>query len=81
MNEYTELLEKLIRCKAVSGEIQNVNRAVGVMRDFLESKGIACVTETLDGREILYASAMPGKVQDIMLNAHLDVVPAPDSMF
>jgi len=81
MNEYTELLEKLIRCKAVSGEIQNVNRAVGVMRDFLESKGIACVTETLDGREILYASAMPGKVQDIMLNAHLDVVPASDSMF
>ena len=81
MNEYLNLLENLIRCKAVSENIENVNRAIGTMRSFLESKGVFCKTEVLDGREILYASAMPGKEQDILLNSHLDVVPAPDSMF
>ena len=81
MNEYLNLLENLIRCKAVSENIENVNRAIGTMRSFLESKGVFCKTEILDGREILYASAMPGKEQDILLNSHLDVVPAPDSMF
>ena len=81
MNEYLNLLENLIRCKAVSENIENVNRAIGTMRSFLESKGVFCKTEVLDGREILYASAMPGKEQDFLLNAHLDVVPAPDPMF
>ena len=81
MDEYLSLLENLIRCKAVSENIANVNRAVGTMRSFLESKGVFCKTEILDGREILYASAMPGKEQDFLLNAHLDVVPAPDPMF
>lgn len=81
MNEYLNLLENLIRCRAVSENVPNVNRAVDIMRTFLESKGVLCETENLNGRKILYASALPGRKQDILLNAHLDVVPAPESMF
>ncbi len=76
-----DLLKKLIRCKAVSGNIAAVNSAVDCMHDFLKDHGLHCTVEELDGRKILYASTMPGKVQDILFNAHLDVVPAPDSMF
>lgn len=76
-----ELLKDLIRCKAVSKDIPAVNRAVDRMHSFLSEHGLHCTVEELDGRRILYASTTPGKVQDILLNAHLDVVPAPDSMF
>ncbi len=81
MNDSLELLKELIRCKPVSDRIDCVNRAESVMRNYLESKGLYCVTEQIDGRSVLYASTLPGKVQDILLNAHLDVVPAPDEMF
>ncbi len=76
-----ELLEKLVRCKAVSGNVNAVNGAVDCMHDFLRKHGLHCSVEELNGRKILYASTMSGKVQDVLLNAHLDVVPAPDSMF
>ncbi len=76
-----DLLTRLVRIPSVTEDVPNVNRAVGEMRRFLEERGVLCVTETLDGREILYASTKPGKVQDWLLNAHLDVVPAPKEFF
>ena len=81
MNIPLDLLKKLIRCKPVSDRIDQVNAAESVMRNYLESKGLYCVTEQIDGRSVLYASTLPGKVQDFLLNAHLDVVPAPEEMF
>ena len=81
MSDSLELLKKLIRCKPVSERADLVNRAESVMRNYLESKGLYCVTEQIDGRSVLYASTLPGKVQDFLLNAHLDVVPAPEEMF
>lgn len=76
-----ELLKDLIRCKAVSKDLPAVNRAVDRMHRFLSEHGLHCTVEELDGRRILYASTVPGKTPDVLLNAHLDVVPAPDSMF
>lgn len=76
-----DLLKDLIRCKAVTENVEAVNRAVDRMHEFLKGKGLYCTVETLNGRKILYAATVPGKTPDVLLNAHLDVVPAPDSMF
>ena len=82
MTEYTHLLENLIRCRAVSADIPAVNRATEVMRQFLSSHGLFCTVETDDkGRNILYAAPREGKTPEYLLNAHLDVVPAEESMF
>ena len=78
----TKLLEDLIAIPSVSRDIPQVNRAQRHMRDWLESKGVACTVETLpDGHEMLYASTKPGKEQDFILAAHLDVVPAEAAQF
>ncbi len=71
-----ELLLTLIKTRPVTSDVPAVNRAVGILRSFLEGEGVPCVTELWQGREILYASTRPGKVQDYLLNAHVDVVPA-----
>ncbi len=76
-----EFLEKLIRIPSVSADVAEVNRAEEAMREYLEARGVACVMEECEGRKILYASTQPGKVQDYILNAHLDVVPAEPWMF
>lgn len=78
MSEYKELLYRLIECRPVTADVSAVNKAENVMRDFLESRGLYCTMEVIDGRQTLYASTRPGKVQDVLLNAHLDVVPAND---
>lgn len=74
--EYLELLKELIRERPVSSDVAAVNRVVARVRSFLDDRGIHCVVENLDGRDILYASTRPGKTQDVLFNAHLDVVPA-----
>lgn len=75
------LLSDLIRCKAVSNDLVAVNKAVQVMQEFLQANGVYCVQEEVRGRQVLYAATSPNKVQDVLLNAHLDVVPAEDKMF
>ena len=82
MNKYVELLETLIRCRAVSGDIPAVNRASTIMRDFLAAHGLCCkFEESADGRKILYASPNGEKTPEFLFNAHLDVVPAPEAMY
>ena len=75
MNEYMDLLFRLIECRPVTADVPAVNRAENLMREFLEKHGIFCVMEEVEGRQVLYASTRPGKVQDVLLNAHMDVVP------
>ena len=76
MNEFTELMKDLIRCRPASADAAAVDKATCVLKDFLESRGIYCVLEKINGRLCLYASTRPGKVQDLLLNSHVDVVPA-----
>ena len=73
--EYLTLLKDLIQCRSVSADIPRVDQAEERMKAFLEGKGIYCNIELVYGRKVLYASTKPGKVQDLLLNAHLDVVP------
>lgn len=81
MRDTVELLCELIRCRPVSSDIAAVNRAMQVLHRYLREKGVHCVMDEFDGRQVLYASTFPGKAQDLLLNAHIDVVPADDSMF
>ena len=75
--EYLDLLKTLVRVGAVSSEIAKVNRNQEIMRDFLAAHGVKCLTfeEFPDGRKALFAANRPGKVMQVILNAHLDVVP------
>ena len=75
---YVELLRRLIGMKTVTADVNAVNRAQDTLRAFLSEHGLNCAMEELDGRKILYASTVPGKNPDLLLNAHVDVVPAED---
>lgn len=82
MAVYVELLKKLIGMRTVTADVNAVNRAQDALRSFLTEHGLACTMEELDGRKVLYASTVPGKTPDLLLNAHVDVVPAEnDSQF
>ena len=76
MQEYLNLLEELIRLRPVTENVQAVNRATDLLHAFLAGRGLHCTVENLEGRKILYASNVPGKTPDLLLNAHIDVVPA-----
>jgi len=76
-----ELLRRLMACRPVTADPACVNRAVDVLREFLDGEGVSTNIEDLDGRSILYASTRDERRPDVLLNTHLDVVPAEDEMF
>ena len=80
-NDTLALLETLIRTRPVTTDTARVNAATDVMHDFLESRGLFCREEELDGRRILYASNRENGTPEIILNSHLDVVPAEEEQF
>ena len=70
-------LRELVEIPSSSIDYPQVNRAMRAMKAYLEARGLFCTVETDDcGREILFAATKPGKVQDYIISAHLDVVPA-----
>ena len=81
MNDTISLLDKLIRTRPVTTAPECVNAAAEVMRAYLESHGIFCRVEELAGRHILYASNRESGIPEIILNSHLDVVPAEPEQF
>lgn len=82
MQAYHQLLHELIACAPVSTDIPAINRAMEILHAFLKQAGLFCSWEQDDdGRNILHAATVPGKVTDVLLNAHVDVVPAPPELF
>ncbi len=86
--ETVKLLQSLVRCKSVTANVKAVNKATGVLRKYLEERGVSTFTartEEEPGREILYAStsadAETDKTPDYLFLCHVDVVPAPAEMF
>ena len=70
-------LKELVEIPSSSIDYPQVNRAMRAMKAYLEKRGLFCTVETDDqGRELLFAATKPGKVQDYIISAHLDVVPA-----
>ena len=77
-----KFLDDLLRLPSKSGDAVQLVRVVDFTRDWLVARGVHCVVETNNaGRVGLYASTVPGKVQDYLFVSHLDVVAAPDEMF
>lgn len=76
MDEYMELMKELIRCRPVSGDPSAVNKANGILKSFLEARGLFCTLEQTGDRTCLYASTRPGRTPALLLNSHVDVVPA-----
>ena len=81
MRPTVDLLSELMACRPVTADVECVNSAVEVVRRHLGDAGLQTCVEDLDGRGVLYASAVPGKTPRVLLNAHLDVVPADEEMF
>ena len=72
-------LEKLIRIPSVSSNIVEVNRAVDFLDGELGRDGLYRQIETMpDGRRVLFAANESTRRPDILLSAHLDVVPEKD---
>ena len=70
-------LKELVEIPSSSIDYPQVNRAMRAMKAYLEKRGVFCTIETDEqGRELLFAATKPGKVQDYIISAHLDVVPA-----
>ena len=59
-----------------------INRSIDVLKAWLEPRGVFCSVTTNDvGRAWLYAATTPEKSTDYLFVGHVDVVPAPKSMF
>ena len=70
-------LKELVEIPSVSTDFAQVNAAMRKMKAYLEGKGVSCTMEKDGaGREVLFAATKPGKEQDYILSAHLDVVQA-----
>lgn len=76
-----DLLLELAANRPVTAETARVNATVDQLRQYLAGEGVRTAVEELDGRHILYAATVPGKRVDVLLNAHLDVVPAEEEVF
>lgn len=77
----TKLLADLMACKPVSSQPENVNRASAILNQKLTAAGLHCTMENCGDYQVLFASTTPGKEPDVLLNAHIDVVPATDDLF
>ena len=81
MKDTIELLKELIPLRPVSDDIAAVNRAAEALHAYLAEGGAHCRMEEADGRRVLYAATEDTKTPDLLLNAHVDVVPADDRQF
>ena len=82
MRTAVELLRALAACRPVSADVPAVNSAVDLLWAELESAGLHTTVEELQNRRILFAATVAnGKCPDVLLNAHLDVVPAEPDQF
>lgn len=73
-----DLIRELAALRPVTADVPAVNRAAERLGAYLASHGLHVQTEDWNGRQILYAATVPGRVTPVLLNAHLDVVPADD---
>ncbi len=70
-------LKNLIRIPSVSADVDEINRAVDFTVRHAEERGLFCVVETnAEGRKMAWVANVDGKLPDVLLSAHLDVVSA-----
>jgi len=81
MKDSIALLKELIPLRPVSADVEAVNRATQALHAYLSEAGAHCCIEEVDGRQVLYAATEETKTPAVLLNAHVDVVPADDGQF
>jgi succinyl-diaminopimelate desuccinylase len=81
MKDRIEFLKELIRCRPVSADVEQVNAVAGKVREFLDSEGLYSCVETIRGRSVVYGATEETTTPDVLLNVHMDVVPAEDHQF
>lgn len=75
----TSLLKELVSIPSVTSDVANVNKCADRVRAAAEALGLHVFDETFDeGRRALFVSTVPEKAVDLVLVAHMDVVPAAD---
>ena len=76
------LLTDFLSVPSVTKNIPKLDRSIGVLKSWLEARGVFCTIERNEaGLPALYAATTPGKVHDYLFVGHVDVVAAPESMF
>ena len=76
------LLTDFLSVPSVTKNIPELDRSIGVLKSWLEARGVFCTIERNEaGLPALYAATTPGKVHDYLFVGHVDVVAAPESMF
>ena len=81
MRDTIELLEDLIPLRPVSADVAAVNAVTERLAAYLAGEGLHVTLETVDDRRVLYAATVPERRPDLLLNAHVDVVPAENDQF
>ncbi len=75
------LLNKLIRIPSVTGDKDIVNECSDFIAHYLKDHGLYVRVEKISGYSTVYAATVPSKKCEILLNAHIDVVPAEKPQF
>lgn len=71
------LLQDLVRRPTETKSLEENNRCIDFLRDYLATRGVFCTVLVNDkGRKSLFAATQPGKVHDYLFVSHVDVVPA-----
>lgn len=77
-----KLLRKLIGMQTISENPKSSYQAFDFIEEFLQSRGMFVERYEKDGFRSVLATTIPGnKKPKVLLNAHVDVVPAPEKMF
>lgn len=77
-----KLLSDFLSVPSETKNIPELNRGIGVLKAWLEERGVFCTVERNEaGTPGLYAATTPGKVHDYLFVGHVDVVAAPKEMY
>lgn len=76
------LLRKLVAMPTVSRDLPANNKALEYIKHYLAARGMYVEQIEINGFRSIVATTTPGNRRPaVLLNAHIDVVPAPDKMF
>jgi succinyl-diaminopimelate desuccinylase len=81
MRDTIELLKELIALRPVSADVRAVNAVTDCLQTYLQAEGLYTVVEESGGRKVLYAATEATHQPVVLLNAHVDVVPAEEDQF
>jgi succinyl-diaminopimelate desuccinylase len=81
MRDTLDLLKELIPLRPVSADVPAVNAVAERLRAYLAAAGLQVTAEEVGGRTVVFACTESTRQPDLLLNAHLDVVPAEDDQF